>query len=75
MFREEYVTRSFDERIEDLEEYNQMHGHLNVKRHEDDNLYQFIAGIRHSLKKLEKDRTRKLTVERIVRLNALGFEW
>jgi hypothetical protein len=71
----EYITRSFDERIEDLEEYKQTHGHLNVKRHKDDNLYQFIAGIRHSLKKLEKDRTRKLTVERIVRLNALGFEW
>jgi hypothetical protein len=74
MFRE-YVTRSFDERIEDLEEYKQTHGHLNVKRHEDDNLYQYIAGIRHSLKKVEKDRMRRLTVERIARLNALGFEW
>jgi len=46
-----------------------------MKRHEDDNNYQFIAGIRHPLKKIEKDRTRKLRVERIARLNALGFGW
>ena len=30
---QEYVTRSFDERIEDLEEYKQTHIHLNVKKH------------------------------------------
>ena len=52
-----------------------MHGHLDVNRHEDDSLYQFIAGVRHSLKMVEKDRTRKLTEERIKRLDALGFEW
>jgi hypothetical protein len=72
---QEYVTRSFDERIEDLKEYKRMHGHLSLTIHEDSSLYQFCAGVRHSLKMAEKDGTRKLTVERIARLDALGFEW
>ncbi len=72
---QEYVTRSFDERIDDLEQYKRTHGHLSVNRHEDSSLYQFCAGVRHSLKQVEKDGTRKLTEERIARLDALGFEW
>jgi hypothetical protein len=72
---QEYVTRSFDERIEDLEEYKQMHGHLSVNRHEDNSLYQFCAHVRHSLKQPEKNGTIKLTGERISRLDAFGFEW
>jgi hypothetical protein len=46
-----------------------------VKKHEDSSLNQFCADVRHSLKMAEKDGTRKLTVERIARLDALGFEW
>ena len=69
---QEYVTRSFDERIEDLKEYKRTHGHFNVKIHEDISL---SVRTSHSLKQVEKDGTRKLTVERIVRLDALGFEW
>jgi hypothetical protein len=46
-----------------------------VKKHEDNNLYHLCAGVRHSLKQVEKDGTRKLTVERIARLDALGFKW
>jgi hypothetical protein len=72
---QEYVRRSFNERIDDLEEYKQTHGHLRLKRLEDSSLYQFCLGVRHSLKQAEKDGTRKLTVERIARLDALGFEW
>jgi hypothetical protein len=71
----EYVTRSFDERINDLEEYKQTHGHVNVKRNEDISLYQFCAAVRHSLKQPEKDGTRKLTEERMAKLDALGFKW
>ena len=71
----EYVTRSFDERIEDLEEYKQTHGHVNVKAHEDNSLGQFCANVRYARKKVVKDGTRKLTEERIARLDALGFEW
>ena len=72
---QEYVTRSFDERIDDLEKYKQTHGHLSLKRLEDISLYQFCLGVRHSLKHVEKDGKRKLMVERIARLDALGFEW
>ena len=72
---QEYVTRSFDERIEDLKEYKRTHGHLSLKKHEDKSLYQFCADVRHSLKQVEKDGTRKLTEERIARLDALGFKW
>jgi outer membrane biosynthesis protein TonB len=71
----EYVMRSFDERIEDLEKYKRTHGHLSLKKHEDSSLYQFCADVRHSLNQVEKDGTRKLTVERIARLDALGFKW
>jgi hypothetical protein len=35
---QEYVTRSFDEMIQNLEEYRQTHGHINVKIHEDNSL-------------------------------------
>ena len=63
---QDYVTRSFDERINNLEEY---------KKHDDNSLYQFCADVRHSLKIVEKDGTRKLTKERIKRLDYLGFEW
>ena len=52
-------------------EYKQTRGHVNVKIHED----QFCAGVRYSLKKVVKDGTRKLTEERIARLDAFGFEW
>jgi len=72
---QEYVTRSFDERIKDLEEYKMTHGHINVKIHEDNSLGQFCANVRYARKKVVKDGTRKLTEERIARLDALGFEW
>ena len=36
---QEYVTRSFDERIEDLKEYKQTHGHLSVIIHEEQPLW------------------------------------
>jgi hypothetical protein len=72
---EEKVTRSFDERIEDLHKYKQTHGHVNLKIHKDRSLYQFCAGVRHSLKQAEKDVTKKLTEERIARLDDLGFKW
>ena len=71
----EYVTRSFDERINNLREYKQMHGHVNVKIHEDSSLNQFCLEARHSLKQYEKDGTRKLTEERMGKLDALGFKW
>ena len=73
--RQEYVTRSFDERINDLKEYKQKHGHVNVNTHEDSSLYQFCLDVRHSLNQFEKDGKRKLTEERMGKLDALGFKW
>jgi flagellar biosynthesis GTPase FlhF len=72
---QEYVTRSFDEWIHDLREYKKTHGHVNVNRHEDSSLSRFCVDVRHSLKQAEKDGTRKLTEERIARLDDLGFKW
>jgi hypothetical protein len=69
---QEYVTRSFDERIDDLEKYKRTHGHLSMKIHEESSLYHFCLGVRHSIL---HDGKRKLTVERIARLDAIGFEW
>jgi hypothetical protein len=46
-----------------------------VNRNEDNSLYQFCAGARHSLKQFEKVGTMKLTKERIARLDDLGFRW
>jgi hypothetical protein len=47
----------------------------NVNRHEDSSLSRFCVDVRHSLKQAEKDGTRKLTEERIARLDDLGFKW
>ena len=47
----EYVTGSFDERIEDLKEYKRTHSHLNVKIHEDNSISQFCTIVRYSLKR------------------------
>jgi len=44
------MLSSFDDRIDDLMEYKQMHGHLNVKFKDDESLYQFCAHVRHSLR-------------------------
>ena len=51
---QEYVTKTFDERIQDLEEYRRTHGHVNVKIHEDYSLRYFCANIRQAGKKAEK---------------------
>ena len=64
-----YVARSFDEKVEDLEEYKQTRGHVNVKIHEDKILGQFCKDVRKARnKKGEKAGMRKLTEERIARL-------
>jgi hypothetical protein len=46
-----------------------------VKRNEDSSLYKLCTGVRHSLKQFEKESGRKLTEERMEKLDALGFEW
>ena len=72
---QEYVTKSFEERIEDLKKYKEKHGHINVKIAEDQSLGQFCANVRYAHRRPEKDGTRKLTAERIASLTAIGFDW
>jgi hypothetical protein len=72
----EYVrTRSFDERVQALEEYRRTHGNVNVKIHEDNSLVKFCANVRHVRKNILKDGKMKLAEERMATLDALGFEW
>jgi len=47
-------STSFDVRIEELSTYKKQHGHINIKRHENKRLYDFISNIRTSLKYLTK---------------------
>lgn len=105
----EYVTKTFDQRIADLEEYKRINGHVNVRALENNrqvcflllllitvlcfnnvtlfvkihvhlhSLGQFCSNVRYARRKNTRDTkvkgTRKLTEDRIARLDALGFEW
>ena len=73
-----YITRSFDERIQDLQEYKRTHGHVNVTFRENDSLNNFCNHIRHARKMMAKGECHNgmaLTSERIRKLDALGFKW
>lgn len=72
---QEYVTKTFDERLLDLQEYKTKHGHCNVRIAEDQSLGQFCANVRYTRRRPGKEGTRKLTEDRIAKLDALGFEW
>ena len=67
-------TRSFTQRIGELQAYKEKYRHVNVKRSEDKSLYGFCKDIRYARNNPEKS-TRALTDERIASLDALGFEW
>ena len=71
-------TRSFDQRIQDLQEYKRTYGHIEVKRSENDSLAQFCCQIRHPRKmmaKCECYNKMAITEERIAKLDTLGFKW
>ena len=68
------VTKSFEQRVADLQAYKEEHGHVNVKQRDDESLYKFCGNMRHARNNPEKS-TMTLTDERIASLNALGFEW
>ena len=72
---QEYVTRTFDQRLEDLQDYKSKHGHCNVRIAEDQSLGQFCANVRYTRRRPGKEGTRKLSEDRIAKLDALGFEW
>ena len=66
--------KSFEQRIDDLRAYKEKHGHINVKKKEDKNLYEFCKKMRWARKHPEKS-TMALTDDRIASSDALGFEW
>ena len=68
------AIKSFAQRIEDLRNYKEKHGHVNVKWSDDKSLYGFCKNIRYGYNNPGKP-TMALTDERIASLNALGFEW
>lgn len=78
----DYIKKTFDQRIADLEEYKRTHGHVNVLPGEDFSLGHFCLNIRYARKVTIKAGgagkaigVRKVTDERVARLDALGFQW
>ena len=69
------ARKSFEQRIEDLRAYKEKHGHVNLRqRSGDKSLYEFCKKMRYTRNNPDKaDRT--LTDDRIVSLDALGFNW
>ena len=72
--RKRQAVKSFEQRMHDLREYKEKHGHVNVKKSEDESLYYFCYNMRHALKNPEKSRM-VLTDGRIASLDAVGFDW
>jgi hypothetical protein len=67
--------KTLDDRMEDLKLFKETHGHVNVSIPEDNSLAQFCARVRHAHNNPVKSKSRKLTIENIARLNAIGFIW
>ena len=66
-------NKTFDDRMEDLRLFKETHGHVNVSISEDNSLAQFCAQARHKRTNPGKSKSKKLTIENIARLDALGF--
>ena len=64
----------FEKRMDDLREYKEKHGHINVKKSDDKSLYKFCINIRYVRSHPEKS-DRAFTDDRIASLDALGFDW
>lgn len=66
--------QSFAQRIDDLQAYKEKHGHVNVKKSDDESLNRFCYEMRRARNNPEKS-TAALTDDRIASLVALGFDW
>ena len=64
----------FEKRMDDLRGYKERHGHINIKKSEDESLNKFCNHIRQARNNPEKS-TVALTENRIASLNDLGFDW
>ena len=63
--RHEASTKTFDDRMEDLKRYKEMHGHANVSIPKDRSLIKFCAQVRHARKNPGKRKRKQLTNEHI----------
>ena len=68
-------TKSFEQRIADLQAYKEKHGHLNIRKSEDRSLYDFCNHMRRARINPEKSTFIIINDERIASLDALGFNW
>ena len=68
------IDKSFEQRIENLRAYKEKHGHVNVKKREDESLYCFCIQMRRARNNPEKSNM-LINEERIASLDALGFDW
>jgi len=68
-------TTSFEERIEQLKEYKEEHGHVRVTMGQNKNLAIFVNHMRGARRDPDKTNGVKLTKERIGALDALDFDW
>jgi len=67
-------TRSFDQRIDQLKAFKELHGHLRVTKSLDQKLASFCVRMREARRK-PTPRGRIITEERIKALDELGFQW
>jgi len=68
------ILRSFEERIEQLTAFKEVHGHLRVTRALDKNLADFCVRMREAHRKPDSGGM-MMTEERIKAVEELGFEW
>ena len=66
---------SFIDRVEALREYKEKNGHVSVMKKDDRSLYKWCTVIRSARKNATKSKLTKLTADRIVALDAIGFDW
>ncbi len=67
--------KTFDDRMEDLKQYKETHGHANVSFSEDKSLAQFCAQARHKCTNPGKSKGNNLTNEHIAAFDAIRFIW
>ena len=68
------IRVSFQQRLDELKAYKDLHGHTNVKKTDDNGLYKFCDNIRYAYNHPDKSSTMLVNEERVASLNALGFD-
>jgi RNA binding exosome subunit len=69
---------SFFTRVDKLKAYKGKHGHLNIRRNENESLYRFCIDVRRARKAKVTEKGKgcfRLDDNRIAALDAIGFEW